>query len=192
MIRPPLTHALIALCIAGGLTACDITSARTLWALRNVDPLTTAPEGIRLAVRVPQGFRPSPKGITLIGTLKETASAPEESVTFAIQRSEGGALPAWMQRPGAPLYSYKISESDLDRFRKYQHKAALAKASNRDGSISVGTEVCRLSDEIPDSVLVSVFIKTVETEQFVPLFEDQDLTEHATEEEIAETVPLCL
>ncbi len=190
-MRPPLTKALLALLLAGGLAACDVTPVRTMWALRNVDPMTTAPEGIRVAVRIPQGFRPSPDGIALIGKLKASDTEPAETVRFNIERQVNPDLPSWMRRAGAPLYGYKIADEDLDRFRLYQRKAALAKASKRGGSISVGTQVCRLAEEIPSEVLVSVYIKTLELDEYVPFFEDQNITEHATPEKIAELTSLC-
>lgn len=73
----------------------------------------------------------------------------------------------------------------------YQRKAVLAKASKRGGGISVNTQVCRLSDDIPAEILISVFIKTAEISEFVPLFDDQDITERASRAEIAEMAPLC-
>ena len=187
-----LTKALLALALAGGLAACDVTPVRTMWALRNVDPMTTAPEGIRIAVRVPQGFRPSPEGIALIGTLKATDTEPAETVRFTIEQQTKADLPSWMRRAGAPLYAYRIAEKDLARFRTYQRKAALAKASKRGGSISVSTEVCRLGEKISSEILVSVFIKTLELDDYVPFFEDQDITEHASPQDISELAPLCL
>jgi len=51
--------------------------------------------------------------------------------------------------------------------------------------------VCRLAEEIPSEVLVSVFIKTLELDEYVPFFEDQNITEHATPEKIAELTSLC-
>lgn len=191
MIRPPLTKALFALMLAGGLAACDVTPVRTMWALRNVDPMSTAPEGLRWAVRIPHGFRPSPQGVALVGTFQASATQPEETVRFNIERQKDPNLPSWMRRAGAPLYGYKIADEDLERFRKFQGKARVAKVEKRGGSLSVSTEVCRLKEVIPTEILVSVFIKTVEIDEYVPLFEDQDITERASSKEIAEIAPLC-
>lgn len=187
----PLTRALLALLVTGALAACDTTPVRTMWALRNVDPMVTEPGGIRLAVRVPQSFRPSPDGITLTGILKATQTQAAETTVFTIKRDDGAALPAWMRRAGAPLYGYRLSDADIDRFRAYQRKAALAKASKRGGEISIGTEVCRLSRDIPEQVLVSVFIKTAEIDDYVALFEDKNILDEASKDDIAEQVPLC-
>ena len=190
-MTPSLTKALIALTLAGGLAACDVTPVRTMWALRNVDPMTTAPEGIRLAVRIPRGFRPSPDGIALIGELEASDTVPAETVRFTIERQQKPNLPSWMRRADAPLYGYNIADKDIERFRTYQRVARLAKAEKRGGSISVRTEICRLADELPSEILVSVFIKTIEIDDYVPFFEDQDVTEHASKEDITELVPLC-
>lgn len=190
-MTPPLTKALCALLIAGGLAACDITPARTLWALRNVDPVTTDPEAIRLALRIPQGFRPQITGMTLTGTLNATDTLPAESKSFAIVREPSTQLPSWMRRAGAPLYGYKISEADLSAFRAFQLQAAKAKGEKRGGSISLGTEVCRLASALPAEIPISAFIKTAETDEFVPLFEDKDLLDEVTSEELDDIAPLC-
>lgn len=71
--------------------------------------MTTETEAIRLAVRLPHGFRPSPDGITLVGTLNATDTLPAEIATFMIERTGNTDLPSWMRRASAPLYGYKIS-----------------------------------------------------------------------------------
>lgn len=187
----PLTRALFALVLTGGLAACDITPARTIWALRSVDPLTTAPEELRLAVRLPQGFRPSFDGMALIAKLEATATQPQQSEQFRISPEDQAQLPSWMHRAGAPLYGFKLAEEDAAKFRLFQRSAARAKAQGRGGEITIGTQVCRLGREMPDQVLVSAFLKTGETKEYVALFEDRDILSGTTPEEIAQHVPLC-
>ena len=191
--------ALGALALAGGLLACASTPLRTLAALRSFDPLTAAPAGIRVAVRLPQGMRPQIGSMALTGTLNAHAGSPAEVRRFAVVAAPDSQLPSWMRRAGAPLYALRIAPDDIAGFEAFQSAARQAKQNGRSGSLGFDAAVCRLAERLPDTLPVSAFIKPDESSEFLPLLEDVDLLAHLPPNQTRDqagtqtdrTIPLC-
>ena len=64
------------------LSGCDMPSLSAIAALHKVDPMTTDPAALRLAVFHPSYVSVDPSGLSFTGTLKATESQPEDSFSF--------------------------------------------------------------------------------------------------------------
>jgi hypothetical protein len=169
-----------------GLAACGPMLPSSLWALRDVDMATTNAEALRVRVDVPGVALPKPDGVQLVATLEAEGDQKADEFAFTLVRdtAELSDDPAVQ---GVRDLTYRIAPEDLAIFDSFR----TAMETERSGSLSVDTELCRLSEDIPARLLVSVALKTEELEDFVLLFRDQDMLEDVSPEDAEAALPKC-
>lgn len=187
-----------AVLIALALAACSHVPAKTMWQLRNFDPMTTDPTRLRAAVAMPKEALPTNGGAKLVmtqarknGTDVETLEIPLEEVSLA---SETG-LAAVKARKGLEIRAFRIPPSEVPRLIEARRRAAeraTAEPGAFQGTLSVGIDGCRQEGApIPKEFHVSTWMKTAETGEYVTLLDDVDLVAMIGAEKLEKEAKVC-
>lgn len=183
-----------AVVLAGLLLAgCGHVPVTSIYKLRKFDPATTDLTQFRVAVRLPDGYRLQPGGAKVTLKLNDRGTNIAESETFHLHESDD---PRDLQqlaphrRAGTQLRAYRLKPNDLERFESLRAKAREARKSGEaKGSLSVDAAGCRIGDTPPKTLPVTTYIKSAETDGFVPLVVDYDLLSQGGD--AGQIVPLC-
>ncbi|MGB1033470.1 MAG: hypothetical protein ACPG7W_00650 [Paracoccaceae bacterium] len=152
-----------------------MTPLSTMAELRKVDPETTDPAALRVAVALPPGVAIRAQDVRLLITLEATRDAPELNQPIALARmplgTEEDALVQALH-PGHSLHAFRIRASDLDVFRAVR-KAAIR--ADRDGGLSVDADPCRPAGATTHGGYLTVYLNAEETSRYVSMFGDMSL-----------------
>jgi len=169
------------------LVSCDYTPISTMLALRKVDFETTPARDLRVKLVLPHKIRPRENSIVMKGTLSATDSLPEEVVVFYLEEKQSEQS-AFQESQKKQVFVYGLAEPDIAGFDSFRLKAS--KKKERNGSISVDAEACRLTSEPITQLVGSIFLKTAELGRYVPLVDDVDFLEDEDGNELDE-LPMC-
>ncbi|MEP9350236.1 hypothetical protein [Xanthobacter sp. KR7-225] len=173
--------ALALLLLAAGCSHIPLTS---LPKLASLDPAALDLSALRAAMRAPDTLRPEPGGATLTmsfwvagaETRKTTIDAALEEDT-AVARA---ALKA-EEKPGFRITVFRLSEDGRRRLEAARDEVRNLKAreattgSRVRGSLSVGAKACA-AGALPDGpLLLSTYLRTEPTGDFIPLTVDLDV-----------------
>ncbi len=177
LLRRILTLTLAAIVLSN----CGHTPLMSVYKLNKIKPDTTNLEKLRVAVQVPSTFKTTRKGVILTALLEGNTKEPSFSEKFKLENLAQEQIPTTLKRyidPTKTLYVFKISKEDIPRFERFRAlKAGIQGDEKRTGSISVTANVCRDNDLFPSKIEVSIFLKTSETKEFVPLVLNNDILE---------------
>ena len=179
------------LALAGGCSHMPVTS---MVKLARVDFETTEPALLRAAVKLPASVRPRTVtlriGVKLTGGSEDTrdfklteVSDPTELISM---RDEIDA--------GTHIFAYRLEPAEATRLTLFreQLKAKQKAAGSRGGSLSINiaAQGCH-SGELPAKVLLTTYLRTGETRNFVPLTRDVDLRTVDSRRDLAAGIPPC-
>jgi hypothetical protein len=167
--------------LAGG---CGYTPLSTMYALQKVDMMTTPATAFRVMVEMPGFARPIP-GETVIELLE---AGREEGVKIHLVPAPQEQKVERAKRQ-ARLFVYRISPADIAVFHRF--RAAHGEEDDEGGELSAKAGICRTTDRIPDHAFVTIYLKTAELADYVPLVWDIDMRDEASAGEIREALPLC-
>lgn len=177
------------------LSACGHTPVTSLYHLNKINSQTTKLSALRVAVQVPDQFKPGEKGVTLSAMLEKT---PTEKAVLEAFKLERFLLPAGSSELDAyrsktkRIYVFKIRSSDIARFERFRLlQSGKATGKKRSGSIAIAAHVCRRSERVFKKIVISTFLKTSETKKFVPLNLNVDLKKETGELDIDQLAPRC-
>jgi hypothetical protein len=186
--------ALAALALAG----CSHVPAKTLWALRSFDPMTTDPTRLRAAVAMPKEALPPVGGAKLVMSQARRNGSDEEKIEIDLEQvplvSETG-LAAVKPRPGQEVRAFRISAADVPRL--VEARARAKARSDKEpgafgGTLSIGVDGCRPEGAaLPKAFRVSTWMKTAETGDYVTLLDDVDLVALVGAEKLAAEAKVC-
>lgn len=165
-------------------SACSHVPLTTLVKLRDFDLFRTDPDGIRVAVRYPDGIRIPKGGAGMHLTVKmksDGAVVLEENVAFEElnSKSDKAELGDELQ-VGMRIGVYRLPAENVPFFKSFQEfmlSKSNAERETMEGSMSVSVKGCRVSEELPEKIPVSTYLKTVELGSYVTLLRDVDLKE---------------
>ncbi len=189
---------LSATALASLVVACSHVPVETAWKLRNFDPMTANPTAIRAAVAAPAVYVPREGGAKMVITQARKDGKDEIRQEFVLEEvpvvSETGLSKVTVRR-GSVLRAYRIAERDLPPLLEMRRMAAERAAKEPGafaGSFSVGVDGCRLGDvALPEEVRVSTWIKTEQSDGYIPLIDDLDLVRALGREKLMENSPAC-
>jgi hypothetical protein len=166
------------------LTACTHVPLATMVKLSNFDMLKTDPVRLRVAIRYPDSIKIPDGGATMLLTVKMKAGGAkllEEEIEFeeVDSKLEKAELASELKQ-GTRIGIYRIQEENTPFFKSFQ-KLILSKSEvERDkleGNMSISVSGCKISEQLPEKIHVSTFLKTEELGSYVPLLRDVDLKE---------------
>lgn len=188
----------LALGLTVALAACSHVPAQTMWALRSFDPLTTDPARLRAAVAMPQEAFPTQGGAKLEISQVRKGGGDEEKTEIVLEEvslaSETG-LGAVKPKPGQMVRAYRIPPAEIPRLLEARRRAK--ERSEKEpgaftGTLSVGIDGCRQEGApVPKTFLVSTWLKTAETQDYVPLLVDLDLVKMVGAEKLTAEAKVC-
>ncbi|WP_428547508.1 hypothetical protein [Profundibacter sp.] len=175
------------LLLVASLTGCGYTPQTTLQALSKVDP-NTPPEDMKIMVALPPDIRPQKKAPILKMALLANKTMPTESQSFTLERIPNGPDEIRTHQ-SANGFAYRLRREDVPRF-----KALYAKGEaddSREGSIDVDADFCHTTPEVPKQAIVTVYLKTAELHDYVPLVKNIDFMKELDPAERALGFPRC-
>ncbi|WP_428642296.1 hypothetical protein [Roseibium sp.] len=171
------------------LPACSHVPLATMVKLADFDLLKTDPESLRIAVKYPDRIRIPDGGAKMMLAVRDkTTGKPLQQEDLAFQKLDSKAEKAELQselQAGYRLEIYRLPEEKVPAFRAFQAEIASMSKAERDaieGSMEIGVDGCLVSEEKPDRILVSTFLKADGLGGFVPLLRNVDLEEQMTED----------
>lgn len=179
------------------LGSCSHMPVSTMWALRSFDASTVDPATLRAAVRIPEGFEPRARGVTLkVGWRRESAEAHE--ATFVLKETtaaEDAAPLTGEKKAGARIYAYRVDPADYAEIRARQRQFLEEKARNpgkTQGSFGVAADACRRAEFPEGPLLMTTFLRTQPSGAYLTLLKDVDLRTAVTAEKSLDAlVPPC-
>jgi len=163
--------------VCAGCGSVPLTSVPQL---SRIDPGTTDPAALRLALRLPVALRPQPGGVALQVTLRIEGEpeAVEDFALVAVQdEADLAGLPATSS--GFASHAFRLEPAGSARLEQLRHRVATARAARRKGSLTIGvraTAFCRASSAPIDDVRMTAYLKSAETSSYVVLVKDVELT----------------
>ncbi len=174
------------LLLAASIAGCSYTPLSTMNALRAVDPLTTPAKDMRVMVALPPAFRPQKGTVNMETRLSATDTLPAQTYEFRLQQIPKGAAEMRVEQE-QPTYVYRIHPDDITQFEALR----TVKDDDRGGSLSVWAGACRITPEIPHEAKVTIYLKTVELQDYVILVRGADILEGVTPKDVAKEIPIC-
>jgi hypothetical protein len=180
------------------LGGCSHVPAKTLWALRNFDPMTTDPVHLRAAVAMPKEAFPTRGGAKLVMTQARRDGSDEAKIELVLEpvplASETG-LAAVRAKPGQEIRAFRIPPAEVARLLEAR-VAARARAEKEpgafQGTLSVGIDGCRPEGApLPKTFPVSTWMKTAEAGDYLPILADVDLVALVGPEKLAAEAKVC-
>lgn len=177
------------------VTACGHTPVSSLIKLRNFDPATTDVNKLSVAVILPPEFKVSQEGVTMVLELKKKDGSDLKREEFKLVnsvRSEDHYKLNQLDVQGRKIVAYRVAPNDVDRFNSIRQFTLQARATEQwEGSFSIGAKACRLNEQLPKTILTTIYLKSSETKDYVPFAVDLDLMKQASEDELASSIPIC-
>ncbi|MBB1094348.1 hypothetical protein HUU61_24070 [Rhodopseudomonas palustris] len=194
-LQPNSRRAFVAIALAAlaSLPACSSMPVSSMVKLARTDFAAADPAALRIAVRLPQGLRPRPRGVTLkiAVAVDETKQEQTLVLTELDDPAELLSLSGELTRNTA-IYAFRIDPVDLPQIAALREQMAAHKARGKRGSLSlgVGAEACRIGP-LPASPLLTTYLKTERGGDFYPLVRDVDLRKELPGAVTPERIPPC-
>lgn len=173
------------------LAGCGHVPVTSLLRLAKIDFASTDPAQLRVAVKLPETLRPLPRSLVLRITVRKN-SGQELKEGFVLEESlaPAEALPLRSElETGTHIAVYQISAAELPRLMAFR-TTALAQGGSG-GGLAIQPEACRTGVLPLGPLLISTYLRTVETGGYVPLTRAIDLRNVTPSQDIATAIPLC-
>lgn len=187
------------LLLAGLLAGCGHVPLTSLPKLAKIDVRTTDLAQLRAGISLPADIRPLPGGVTMtITALPKDGGRHERKAVLEEVRdaAELASLPV-LAAPGRRFTLFRLSTADVARLGAFREEmfAGPQQSGNR-GSLSLGADkACRLGDLSAEPVTMTGYLRTSETQDYVLLMRDFDLTEAVRaidpKVDLATAIPPC-
>lgn len=177
------------------LSACGHTPISSMVKLRNFDPATTDVNQLSVAVDLPHEYRVREDGVTMTLELKKKDGSESKKETFILTTSlssQDKLMLAKISEAGRQIIAYRIRPTDIKRFNALRKFTIENRPSKLwEGSFSIGANACRLNIDQPQTLPVTLYLKSSETKAFVPFIVNADLMQQPDGDQIHEAVPVC-
>lgn len=191
-------RALAVAAVAATIAACSHVPVKTMWHLRNFDPMTTDPARLRAAVAMPSEALPARGGAKLVMTQQRKGGADAETLEIQLEEvalaAETG-MAAVKPKKGQEVRAFRIPPAEIPRLTEARARAAARAAKEPgafEGSLSVGIDGCRKADApLPKEFRVSTWLKTAETVEYLTVLDDVDLVKLVGAEKLAAEAKVC-
>lgn len=189
----------VCLLLAGFLTGCGHVPLTSLPKLAKIDIKTTDLAQLRAGINLPADIRPLPGGVTMtITALPKDGGRHERKVVLEEVRdaTDLASLPV-LTAPGRRFTLLKLSSADVARLGAFREEMFVGpQQSGNRGSLSLGADkACRIGELSPRPITMTGYLRTSETQDYVLLMRDFDLTEAVRavdpKVDLATAIPPC-
>lgn len=177
------------------LAGCSAVPLTSIPPLARIDARTTDLSMLRVAVQLPDAWRPRSGGVKL-DVVTKVAGETETTTSFAMmemsEARDRAGLPAPAQ--GSSTYAYRLSQNDAARFEALRASMIEQGKKGKRGSMGLGVaarEFCRANPAPQASLPVTIYLMTSETKSFVPVVRDLDLLGEPAIAGGLESIELC-
>lgn len=195
-MRPSLFASMIVAALAG---ACGHVPLSSLPKLSRIDMRSTTLADLRAAISLPSDIRPLPGGVTMTIVINPKGGGRHERKVVLEEvrdAAELAALPV-MTSPGRRLTVFRLSPSDATKLSVFREEllVGVGNSGNR-GSLALGADkACRTGELGDKPILMTSYLKTSETQDYVVVARDFDLREAVREVDpkidLAVAIPPC-
>ena len=171
---------------------CGHMPVSSMVKLARIDFQTTDPERLRFAVKLPQALKARAEGTVLRITVR-LATRTEESRDFSLREVDERDALAAEAEAGTEIATFAIATRDAAELRLFR-AALIQKQKGGSGgalTIAVKPEACRTAPLPSGPVMFSTYLKTAETNGYVPLARDVDLRRVDPNQDLAAKIPAC-
>lgn len=185
------------LLLVAALGGCSHMPVTSMLKLARIDFTNTDPAQLRAAVKLPRLVQPQPQGIALRVGVK-LSGGQEEFQDFVLRETSDPKDVLALHREldvDTHVFAYRLEAPEVARliaFRDALKKKQTA-SGGRGGSLSIAvrSQACR-SAELPDRpITVTTYLRTAETDGYVPLTRDVDLRTIDPQRDLAAAIPPC-
>jgi hypothetical protein len=186
------------LLLVATLGGCGHMPVTSMLKLARIDFTNTDPAQLRAAVKLPRVVQPRPQGMALrIGV--KLSGGQEEFEDFVLREvSEPKDVLALHRELDADthVFAYRLDPTEVARLVAFRDalkkKQAASGGSGGSLSIAIRPQACR-SGELPSRpIMVTTYLRTAETGDYVPLTRDIDLRTIDPKQDLAATIPPCM
>jgi hypothetical protein len=181
---------LIGLMLAG----CAAMPISSMWALRKLELETTDFRSWRAALKSPTFVRTTTATLKVDLVMAEGVNRGESFALIEATDSLAALRMVTEAGPGEQLGVYRLSDTDVAKLERIRADVLTAKAkSNEKGKLGIGVSAQGCSSGLVPSgpVKLSTYLKTSETQRFVPLLEDVDLLKFGKAKTAADIFKPC-
>lgn len=177
-MRPSLFAPMIAAALVG---ACGHVPLSSLPKLSRIDMRSTTLADLRAAISLPSDIHPLPGGVTMTIVINpRDGGRHERKVVLEEVRNatELAALPV-MVSPGRRLTVFRLSPADATKLSVFREELLVGPSnSGNRGSLALGADkACRTGELGDKPILMTSYLKTSETQDYVVVARDFDLRE---------------
>lgn len=183
------------------LSGCGHMPISSMAKLNKVKFETTDANQLGVAVEMPKWIKMKEGGVKLtLGAAvknsdymhRETFSLVEDTLKLSgISNTKPSSMPS-ARNPTSYMKVYRLADGDIERFNTARGLILKLKSEgDTKGSLTIDTDACRYTKAVPAKALVSTYLKTSETKEFVPMLVDYDLMNEFKDEEVGKALPVC-
>ena len=189
-IAPRVALAAAMLAILAGCASMPVTS---MVRLARTDFSTVDPAQLRVAVKLPQGISPRRDRVRLVFTAT-IDGVPQKQEFVLADLADPGELSRLRADviPGFTIHGFRLAPADIPRLAAFRADLLARKKAGAHGSmsLSVAADACRVG-ALPDTVLLTTYLRTEQDSDFYPLLDDVDLLKAIPGKDGAELLPPC-
>ncbi len=163
------------------LASCATIPVTSIYKLRNFDIATTDVSKLRVAVQIPQSIRIRQAGVKMVVAARLENGSLDQREAFVLDELDAGTFPV-ERRPKPAKWTqvaaYRLRAADVARITAFRKKIAQFKQRHGDdvkGSISIDVDSCARTLIADGPVLITTWIKSEETIDYVALSRNLDL-----------------
>lgn len=174
------------------LAGCGHMPVTSIVTLARIDFQTTDPDKLRVAVKLPQALKARAEGTVLRITVR-LANGAEESRDFSLREVDERDALAGEAEAGAEIATFAVATRDVAELRLFR-AALIQKQKGGSGgalTIAVKPDTCRTEPLPSGPVVFSTYLRTAETNGYVPLARDVDLRRLDPNQDLAAKIPAC-
>ena len=167
------------------LASCAPIPVTSIYKLRNFAHATTDITKLRVAVQIPQSIRIRPAGVKMVVAVRLENGSLNRREAFVLDELDTSTA-AGAQRPKPAKWTqvaaYRLKPSDTDRITAFRETIAQLKQRHGGGvkgSISIDVDSCARTLIADGPVLITTWIKSEETVEYVVLNRNLDLRREA-------------
>jgi hypothetical protein len=173
---------------------CGHMPVTSMVKLARLDLQTTDPEQLRVALKLPSMLKARTEG-TVLRIAVRLANGAEDARDFSLREAtsaERAALAAEAEG-GSAVFAYALAHSDVAQLRMFRAELMRRQKGGSGGAITIAVrpDTCRTAPLPNGPLLFSTYLKTAETNGYVPLARDLDLRRLDPDRDHAAMIPAC-